>query len=85
MVDSLLGNKTGNRRGSGGGPRLVRTILLGTVAVAFAVYWLAQSYGVDLDELLGYLRTSLLFVGFFALVGLAGGCLLWLLRRLRQR
>ena len=85
MVDSLLGNKTGNRHGSGGGPRLVRTVLLGTVTVAFAIYWLAESYGVDLDELLGYLQTSLLFVGFFALVGLAGACLLWLLTRMRRR
>ena len=56
-------------------------VRVGAVAVALAVYWLANSYGVDPAELLGYLKASLLFVGFFALVGVLGGVLLWLLRR----
>ncbi|MEM8768719.1 MAG: hypothetical protein AAGE43_14825, partial [Pseudomonadota bacterium] len=65
MVDSLLEDKSGKTPSSRLSSRLARTIVLGSIAVAVALYWLARSYGVELDELLGYLKTSLLFVGFF--------------------
>jgi len=83
MVDSLLGGKSGKRK-PGNAARLTRSIVLGAIAVAFAIYWLARSYGVDTDELLGYLKTSILFVGFFVGAGILGGMLLWVLRRFRR-
>lgn len=80
MVDSLLAKKSpGGPVRSGG--RLARTIVLGTVAVAFAIYWLARSYGVDTAELLTYVRASVVFVAVFAAAGCAAGVLLWLIRR----
>jgi hypothetical protein len=85
MVDSLLEDrkgKTGTTRLSG---RLARTVLLGSVAVAFALYWLADSYGVDMGEMLEYLKTSLAFVVFFALFGVLAGMLIWLIRATRRR
>ncbi len=86
MVDSLLGSGKGpsNRKSA----RLARTILLGTVAVAVAVYWVADSYGVDRQNLLENLQTSAAFVALFVGIGIAAGGLLWGLRllifRLRQ-
>jgi hypothetical protein len=80
MVDSLLAKKSPGGPASSG-RRLARTILLGTVAVAFAIYWLARSYGVDTAELLAYVRASAVFVMFFAAAGCAAGVLLWLIRR----
>lgn len=89
MVDSLLKTgKGGQRSGSRGWGRLSRTIVLGSVAAAFALYWLAESYGADSEALLGYLETSLVFVLVFALAGaVLGGSLLALgaLRRRRDR
>ncbi len=85
MVDSLLEDKTGKTPSSRLSRRLARTIVLGSLAVAAALYWLARSYGVDLDEMLGYLRASVLFVGFFALFGVLAGLTLYLLRSFRNR
>ena len=42
--------------------RLARTLSLGTLAVAAAIYWLAVEYGVDMRELTGYLGASFVFV-----------------------
>jgi hypothetical protein len=89
MVDSLLDGKKGKTGATRNAARLRRTILLGTVVVALAIYWLADSYGVDRAELLGYLRTSGLFIALFALIGMLTGGLLWatrwLTRRLRRK
>jgi hypothetical protein len=85
MVDSLLGDRSSKTPGSGLNRRLMRTIVLGTVAVAFAIYWLADAYEVDTEELLSYLRTSLAFVLLFVVAGVLGGLLLRGLRRLRNR
>jgi hypothetical protein len=82
MVDSLLDPKS-SKRGRAAG-RLARTILLGTVAVAFALYWLADSYGVETADLVSNLKTSLIFVAVFVGTGVVGGLLLWLLRRARN-
>lgn len=85
MVDSLLGTKKGAAGKSRNGLRIVRTVLLGSIAVAFGIYWLARSYGVDPQELLGYLKASLAFVLFFALAGVLAGLVLWLANRFRGR
>lgn len=85
MVDSLLGNRKGKGPGSGMGARLVRSVVLGSVAVAFAIYWLAQSYGVDWRELLDYLKASIAFVLFFGLAGVLAGLVIWMIGRFRGR
>jgi hypothetical protein len=85
MVDNLLEDrkgKTGATRLSG---RLTRTILLGSIAVAVGLYYLAQSYGVDTAELLEYLKTSLAFVLFFAVFGMLAGLLIRLIKASRRR
>ena len=85
MVDSLLEDKKGKTGVTRISSRLTRTVLLGSLAVAFGVYWLADSYGVETDELLDYLRTSVAFVLFFALFGVLGGMVIWLIRMSRRR
>ncbi|MGE0622164.1 MAG: hypothetical protein AB7I04_15050 [Pseudomonadales bacterium] len=85
MVDSLLGNRKGKGPRSGMGARLVRSVVLGSVAVAFAIYWLAQSYGVDWRELLDYLKASIAFVLFFGLAGVLAGLVIWMIGRFRGR
>lgn len=76
MVDSLL---TSNRVKTS---RLGRTIVLGSVAVAFSIIWLADSWGVDRAELWDYFLTSVLFVGAFVAVGVFAGLLFWLVKKL---
>ena len=85
MVDSLLEEKKGKTGATRMSGRLARTVVLGSIAVAVALYWLADSYGVDMDELLGYLKTSLAFVLFFAVFGMLAGMLIWLIRSRRRR
>ena len=85
MVDNLLEDKKGKTGATRLSGRLTRTVLLGSIAVAFAIYWLADSYGVDTAELLEYLKTSLAFVLFFALFGVLAGMLIWLIRTSRRR
>ncbi len=85
MVDKLLEDrkgKTGATRTSG---RLTRTVVLGSIAVAFGLYYLAESYGVDTAEMLDYLKTSVIFVLFFAGFGMLAGMLIWLIRASRRR
>ena len=65
--------------------RLTRTILLGTVAVALAIAWLADAYDVETKDLLQALTASLGFVGVFAALALLGGLLLGLVRWLWRR
>lgn len=65
--------------------RLTRTILLGTVAVALAIAWLADAYDVESEDLLGALTASLGFVGVFAALALIGGLLLGLVHLLWRR
>lgn len=62
--------------------RLTRTVLLGTLLVAIAILWLVRELGLDADELLGYLVTSLLFVAGAIVLAVLGAALLWLVRRL---
>ena len=65
--------------------RLTRTILLGTVAVALAIAWLADAYDVETKDLLHALTGSLGFVGIFAALAVVGGLLLGLVRRLWRK
>ena len=65
--------------------RLTRTILLGTVAVALAIAWLADAYDVETKDLLQALTASLGFVSVFAALALIGGLLLGGARRLLGR
>ena len=63
--------------------RLVRTILLGSVAVVLALAWLVREFQLDVDELLGFLGVSVVFVLGFAACGVLGFALVWLVKRLR--
>lgn len=65
--------------------RLVRTIGLGSVAVVFAIYWMTREYGVDTEELLGFLALSALFVGLFAGLALLAGVLVWAIKRIVRK
>lgn len=62
--------------------KLARTVILATLAAAFAVFWLARELELDRDELLGYLVTSLLFVAILIGFSVVGGVALLLIRRL---
>jgi uncharacterized membrane protein YdjX (TVP38/TMEM64 family) len=63
--------------------RLVRTILLGTVAVGVSLIWVARELELDRAELLGYLANSGLFVAVLIVCALLGAVVAWLIRRLR--
>ena len=78
-----LGNPLAKRRReSRRRGRLARTILLGTVAVAFALFWLARELELDRQELMGFLGTSALFVGLMVMLGLVGAALVLVVKRL---
>ena len=85
MDDNLLQDKKGKTGATRLSSRLTRTVLLGSVAVAFGLYYLADSYGVDTAELLDYLKTSLAFVLVFAVFGMLAGLLIWLIKASRRR
>jgi hypothetical protein len=72
------------RRGGAQG-RLVRTIVLGAIALVAGLAWLARQLGIDADELLSFARISLILVLGTVLLGVLGAALLrglkWLLRR----
>jgi len=65
--------------------RLVRTIVLGAIAVAAAIWWLSDALGMDRDELLDFALTGLWLVLAMVVLALAGAALLralkWLFRR----
>lgn len=65
--------------------RLTRTIVLGSVAVAAGIAWLADSLGMDAGELMDFAVTSALLVLGVVLLALLGAATLrglkWLLRR----
>ena len=83
-ADALRQRLAGRRRPRGVDlRRLTRTLALGTVAAAAAIYWLAVEYDVDRRELAGYLGASFLFVSLFAALAVGGAVVLRALRRLR--
>ncbi len=65
--------------------RLARTIGLGVVAVALALVWLVREFQLDVQELLGFLGVSVVFVAAFAVLPAAGFAILWLLKRVRGK
>ncbi|MEQ9452132.1 MAG: hypothetical protein RJQ07_11165 [Pseudomonadales bacterium] len=65
--------------------RLVRTVILGTIAVTVAIVWLGDQYGIAREETLQYLGATLLFVVGLAGLGFLGFLTMLLVRRLRQR
>lgn len=92
MVDSLLNRKPEHEQGGESHQlpaplrrrqpnRLTRSILLGAVTVAFAVYWIGRSFAVDWADIRLYLVTSLLFVGVF----IGAALLVWVVVRLLPR
>jgi hypothetical protein len=85
MVDSLLGNRKAGTARSRFAARLVRSVVLGSVAVAFAIYWLAESYGADTRQLVEYLKASAAFVLFFVLTGVLAGLVIWAIGWFRNR
>jgi len=73
------------RRAGAASQRLTRTILLGALAVVFGIAWLARELGLDRDELLDYLTTSLLLVSGLVALALIGGAVIWLFRWFKRR
>ncbi|MEM9622189.1 MAG: hypothetical protein AAF993_11100 [Pseudomonadota bacterium] len=65
--------------------RLVRTVLLGTVALGAGIYWGAQQFGIDRELVLAFLSGSLLFVGGLVIAGLLGAVILLLVKRLLDK
>ena len=65
--------------------RLVRTVLLGSLAVGLAIHWLADAYGVDGRMLLSALWMSIGFVALLAGLAVVGGLLLGLAKRLLRK
>ena len=85
-ADAVRRRLAGGSRGRGTNHRrLVRTLLLGTLAVAASIYWLAVEYGVDMRELAGYLGASFLFVILFAALAIAGAVVLRAVKKLQTR
>ena len=62
--------------------RLARTILLGTAAVAFSLFWVARDLELDTRELLGFLGASAVFVGLMAVLGVLGAAAIFVFKRL---
>ncbi len=62
--------------------RLTRTLLLGTVAVAAAIYWLTVEYDVQMGELVGFFGASILFVLMLTAVSVAGAFVFCIIKRL---
>lgn len=65
--------------------RLARTLLLGSVAVGLAIYWLADAYGVEARDLLSALWMSIGFVALLAGLAVVGGLVLVLAKRRWRR
>ena len=62
--------------------RLTRTIVLGAVAVAAGIAWLARDLGMNPAELKAFALTSLWLVLGIMVLAVAGAVVLRLLRRL---
>ncbi len=81
-----LGNTLSKRRlESRRRGRLARTILLGAVAVGFALFWLARELELDTQELMSFLGTSALLVGLMVMLGLVGAAAVLIVKRLSRR
>jgi hypothetical protein len=65
--------------------RMLRTILLGTVAMIVGVLWLGEQYGVEREETLNLLAASAGFVLTLVAAGLLGAGVIWLVRLLLRK
>ncbi len=62
--------------------KLLRMVIMATLALGFGLYWLTDSFGIERGELLGYAGASLGFVAALALFAVvAGSALAWVRRR----
>ena len=77
-IDRVAQQRAGNLR-------LMRTVLLGTIAVALALLWLGDQYGIARDETLQYLSAALIFVLTLAVLALIGFGAVVLVRRYAAR
>lgn len=64
---------------------MARTIVLGTLAAAAGIWWLARAYDVETSDMLGYLGGSAVFVAGAIAVALGGAVGVRALRRRRRR
>jgi hypothetical protein len=65
--------------------RLPRTLLLGALFLAAALYWLIDVFGLDRAELLSFVGLSVLLVAAMVALALLGVLVLRLIRRLFRR
>ncbi|MEQ8859376.1 MAG: hypothetical protein RIC56_12080 [Pseudomonadales bacterium] len=65
--------------------RLVRTIVLGSLAVVASIAWLSGQLGMDRAELLDFALTSVLLVAGLVVLAVFGAVALRLLKRLLGR
>ncbi|MCR9276752.1 MAG: hypothetical protein NXH85_02165 [Pseudomonadaceae bacterium] len=62
--------------------KLLRMVLMATLALGFGLYWLTDSFEIDRAELLSYAGASAGFVLALALVAVVAGSLMaWIRRR----
>ncbi|NCF44794.1 MAG: hypothetical protein GWP70_08245 [Proteobacteria bacterium] len=64
---------------------MLRTILLGTVAMIAGVLWLGEQYGVEREETLNLLAASAGFVLILVATGLLGAGIIWVVRLLLRK
>jgi peptidoglycan/LPS O-acetylase OafA/YrhL len=64
---------------------LVRTIVLGTLAVLAAIVWLAAEFGMDTGDLIEYAVTSVVLVLGIVVLAVAGAATLRMAKRLFRR
>lgn len=64
---------------------MARTIVLGTLAAAAGIWWLARAYDVETSQMLGYLGGSAAFVVGAIAAAVGGAVGVRLLRRRRRR
>lgn len=64
---------------------MARTIVLGTLAAAAGIWWLARAYDVETSQMLSYLGGSAVFVVGAIAAAVGGAVGVRLLRRRRRR
>lgn len=64
---------------------MARTVVLGTLAAAAGIWWLARAYDIESADLLGYLGGSALFVAGAMVAAVAGGLAARFVGRRRRR
>lgn len=65
--------------------RLIRTIVLGTIAMVAGLAWLADALDIDTGELFGFAASGLLMVAVVVVLAMLGAAILRGLRYLFRR